>query len=82
MLASTYLSPPFLPFHHHTATTTTTTTSAHLLSGDPNRRARRHMSGTTTAHGISLRKQDILPPDTCDIQHYKKVFVSRLLILD
>lgn len=45
MLASTYLSPPFLPFHHHTATTTTTTTSAHLLSGDPNRRARRHMSG-------------------------------------
>jgi hypothetical protein len=75
MLASTYLSPPFLPFHHHTATTTT---SAHLLSGDPNRRVRpRHMSGTATVHGISLRKQDILPPDTCDIyMHCKKVFVS------
>jgi hypothetical protein len=72
MLASTYLSPPFLPFHHHA-----TTTSAHLLSGDPNRRVRRHMSGTATVHGISLRKQDILPPDTCDIyMHCKKVFVS------
>ncbi|KAK1628726.1 hypothetical protein QYE76_003041 [Lolium multiflorum] len=41
MLASTYLSPPFLPLHH-TATTTTTSALLPLLSGDPNRR---HMSG-------------------------------------